>query len=221
MIAVMGVILALAVAWGVIADARAESASLARRQSTLDDYTGRVRSLLQSARPAAEGMAQVGATPGEDVTGLQERAGGWAESLEVARLQTQEPVDSPGAANANSLYGQALAIYSNAAKTYELVSAADGRLQDHLMERAAAQRDAGAALWLGATQVLDSARARVDLGPSGIGAPATPALGGAPPTQPGGAAPTQPGGGGENGGTKGERRDEASRGDGSNTDGGR
>ena len=232
MIAAMVVVLGVAIAWGVIADARAESARLERRQSTFDDYTGRMRSLLQSARPAAEGMAQVPATPGkEDPEALRERAQGWFESLEIARLQTQEPVDPEAAADANELYGQALGILSGAARTYELVPESEGRLRNRLLERAAAQRDAGAALWLSATQVLDSARERLGLGPSGIGPLVNRALGGAAPALPGlspgtmpGAAPgAQPGGGAdeERAANSDTRADKESNAEGSTGDGGR
>jgi hypothetical protein len=225
MIAAMVVVLALAIAWGVIADARADSARLERRQSTFDDYTGRVRSLLQSVRPAAEGMAQVPATPGKDDLGaLGERAQGWTESLEIARLQTQGAVDPPSAVDANGLYDQALAISSSAARTYELVPEAEGRLRDRLLERAAEQRDAGAAVWLSATQVLDSARARAGLGPSGIGPLANPALSGAAATLPGVAPGAPPGGGASPGSgatNNNTRRDEGPTRGGSTDDGGR
>jgi hypothetical protein len=201
----MVAIVAVALAWWAVADARAETARLERAQSRIEDFTGGMRSLLQRARPAVEGMGRI-TTDTEDLVGLKVRAEGWVEALELAQLQTQSTVESDAAVPANRVYGQALAILANAARTYELVPDADGGLREQLLERAAAQRDTGTIMWITATGVLDSARARLDLGPSGISPLATvdspgglaPGMGPpAPPEAGGGGAP--PGGSGGDG----------------------
>jgi hypothetical protein len=211
-IAAMVAIVVLVIVWWAVADARAEAARLDRAQARVEDYTGSVRSLLQRARPAVEGMGRI-TTETEDLAGLEVGAGGWIEALELAQLQTQGSVETDLAVPANRIYGHALAILANAARTYELVPDAEGRLQERLLERAAAQRDTGTIVWLTATDVLDSARERLGLGPSGISPLATPDLPGAAPVLPGMEGPVLPGGGG------GEAPEGSSGGDGE-TDGG-
>lgn len=194
-VAAMVAIVTVAIAWWAVADARAEAARLERRQSRIEDFTGSVRSLLQRARPTVEGMGRI-TTQTEDLVGLKVRAGGWVEALELATLQTQGSVESDAAVTANRIYGQALTILSNAARTYELVPDAEGRLQESLLERAAAQRDTGTIMWLTGTDVLDSARERLGLGPSGISPLANAEVPGAVPLPPGLEPPAQPDAGG-------------------------
>jgi hypothetical protein len=190
-IAAMVAIVVIAIAWWAAADARAEAARLERRQSRIEDFSGSVRSLLQRARPAVEGMGSI-TTQTEDLVGLKVRARGWVETLELAQLQTQGSVESDAALTANRIYGQALTILSNAARTYELVPDAEGPLQERVLERAAAQRDTGTIMWLTGTDVLDSARERLGLGPSGLSPLATADVPGAAPLPPGIEPPAQP-----------------------------
>jgi hypothetical protein len=164
----------LGVAWWAIADARAKQAQRERRQSAIEDYTGRVRALLQTVRPAAEGMAR--APTGKPALGRQARS--WIESFRSARAQAAGHRVAVEAAPADRLYGEAIGVYRDAAETYRLVPAAPKPLQAKLLERASAQRDHAGVVWATATQILDAERARLELGPSGLAAPAAPALGG-------------------------------------------
>ena len=59
----IAVVAVVGVAWWVIADARAEAVALQRRQAALEDYTNGARALLQTVRPAAEGMARAPTDP--------------------------------------------------------------------------------------------------------------------------------------------------------------
>jgi hypothetical protein len=173
LLAAVAAAVVLGVAWWAIAGARAEQAQRARRQSAIEDYTGRVQALLQTVRPAAEGMAQAA-----DDKGLARQARSWIESLRSGRAQAAGHRVAVEAAPADRLYGEAIDVYRDAAETYRLVPAAPEALQAKLLERASAQRDHAGVVWATATQVLDAERARLELGPSGLAAPATPALGG-------------------------------------------
>jgi hypothetical protein len=179
LLAIVAVAVMLGGAWWAIAGARAEQAQRERRQSAIEDYTGRVRALLQTVRPAADGMAQAPTTAdAKGVAALGRQARSWIESLRSARAQAAGHRVAVEAAPADRLYGEAIDVYRDAAETYRLVPAAPRPLQAKLLERASAQRDHAGVVWATATQVLDAERARLELGPSGLAAPATPALGG-------------------------------------------
>lgn len=184
----IGVALAVVVGvvwWGVAA-ARSSSADLAARQAAVDNYTGRVRALVQGVRPAAEAMAQVptGGPQGPALRDLGKASGDWVSILSKARAQAKSIFPIPVTATANSLFAQSVSMYLSTAKTYALVAGAPPALRSDLAARAQDQRDQSAQVWLLATRALDEARGASELSPSGIGLPSTVPPGGQQPAAP-------------------------------------
>ena len=146
------------------------------RADALDRYTGEVRGVLQSLRPAASDMSSAPTSVGEPGArkAIGERAGSWRSTIGAAHTNLSQ-VLSPGAAqSAHSLFLQSAQIYLAAAKTYALAAEIEGELADKALARAAEQRDQGGQLWQSATVLLDEQRAEVDLGVSGLTPPSLP-----------------------------------------------
>ncbi|MDQ4095728.1 MAG: hypothetical protein M3174_05975 [Actinomycetota bacterium] len=228
-IAILG-ILALAIITVVVLrvqSAREASEELERRQDALDTYTDQVRTVLQSLRPAAAGMAT--APPAleepELAEELEKNAADWTKRIEEAQTQLGGAAPSgrvielePSVQNINNLYAQSISMYLTAARTYQLAATLDGTAQADALASATAQRGQASAVWTEATALLDKRRSSAEIDPSGLTAPDAPAAGEtAPGTMPGplpsgfpteelppeGEIPPGEGGGGGDGGGQG------------------
>jgi hypothetical protein len=171
-------IVVLALVGGVFAAIAStqEDDGVEARADALDRYTGEVRGVLQSLRPAASDMTTAPTSVGEPGArkSLGDRAASWRQAIGGSRTKLSR-VLSPGAAqSAHSLFLQSAQIYLAAAKTYALAAEIEGDLADKALARAAEQRDQGGQLWQSATVLLDEQRGEVDLGVSGLTPPSLP-----------------------------------------------
>lgn len=187
--------------WWAIARAQGQAADLERAQEALESFSGEVRAVAQTLRPAAVGMAQAPTeADGDALATLPEEARSWMRSLRAGRDALGRVRPTPAEAGAYGLFSQSITLYTSAARTFALAGEAPEGLAPRVLERAAEQRDTAGAAWVLATQELDRERARVQLGAAGIafpGAPGTPPLPGGGGGQGEGTGGT--GGGGGNG----------------------
>ncbi len=171
-------IVALALVGGIfaaIASTQDDSGAQGRADA-LDRYTGEVRGVLQSLRPAASDMTTAPTSVGEQETrkALRERATSWTETIEGAHTNLSRVLSPSSAQSAHSLFLQSAQIYLAAGKTYALAAQVEGDDADRVLARAAEQRDQGGQLWQSATVLLDEQRAEVGLGVSGLTPPSLP-----------------------------------------------
>ena len=148
----------------------------AARADALDRYTGEVRGVLQSLRPAASDMSSAPTSVGESDArkALGDRAVSWRQTIEGAHTNLSQLL-SPGAAqSAHGLFLQSAQIYLGAAKTYALATEIEGDAADKVLARAAEQRDQGGLLWQSATVLLDEERVEAELEVSGLTPPSLP-----------------------------------------------
>jgi hypothetical protein len=181
-IAAVVLVIVVGVAWWAIARAQERAADLELNQAVLEEYTGELRALLQTVRPAAQGMNAAVGPGGVDAIGDEVPA--WTATLRRARTEARATFAAPVVAEVHALVSQSIDLYRAAASTYELVPDAPKQLQDRLIARASAQRDSAASIWVAAVAVLDRERAREELDPSGLAAPSTPPPGVQAPSSP-------------------------------------
>jgi hypothetical protein len=199
----VGVLVLAAVAGVVVADRAADNERLAARQKRLDDYSDRLKGVIQAVSDTATEMGRAPLAPQDPrVDGLDDESANWTDSLGQAQTQLSKisPVD--GTETSQQLVVEALASFMNAAKAYELAPVTPEQSQGDILANASGQRDLGGRLLQTAIAELDAVLADADMEPSGI-APPQPAAPGIPPAAPG--APEAPGGdGGKRQGGKGD-----------------
>ena len=190
-VAAVVVALVVVAAWVAVTRAQSRAEDLERVQAAVDSYTDEVRGVLQTVRAPAQDMAEI---PSEADPRTLERVAdevpSWLEALTRARAAAGRLAPTPATANANRLFVQSIDLYLAAAETYALVGEVDREFAGDVLTRAAEQRDAAANVWSSATTAVDTERARIDLGASGLGVPS------APTSAPQPALPGAPGGGG-------------------------
>lgn len=194
----------IGVVTGLVLHAKSNSSKLADRQDKVERYTGSVRSLLQTLRPAASGMVGAPTDPddGASITALVDSAKTWNDSMPKALDEAGTLRPPTAAAQADSIFQQSVAMYSSAAQLFALVPDANDKVRADLLANASTVRDQASQLWANATSLLDDARSDLDMLPSGLSSPAV-----APPSgQPTPATttiPIQSGSGGKGGGNGG------------------
>jgi hypothetical protein len=194
-----------------VVNARSNSAETSRRQSSLNQYTAEVRSLLQTIRAPVTEMLAVpleGEQPLPD--DFLTRAESWVEDLEAAAARAQGIAPASGQQEAQQLFSEAVTLYGDAAKTFSDAALVDPESQRPILLRAAAQVQHANNIRQVATRLLDSARSEAGLAPSLIGSPAEFSPGtqpspqpSPPPTQDRGAGKDAKQDGGKGGGDKG------------------
>jgi hypothetical protein len=212
-------LIAGAIIWAV-QGAREDARALQRQQDRLEDYTGKIRAVLQTVRAPVTEMAAAPAQLQDDAQAeqLATDANGWIRQLEDAQKEMGGVVPDESVQRATSLYSQSIQIYLTAASAYKLASGTGGETQVDAIALAAQQRAQASAVWTEATGILDDRRLASDLEPSGLAAPdAAPPTGGqpVPPTIPTG----PPGGGPPGGGPPGGQPDGGGAPDGGGKDG--
>jgi len=172
------VIVVLALVGGVFAAIAStqEDGGAEARADALDRYTGEVRGVLQSLRPAASDMSTAPTSVGEPDArkALGDRAASWRLSIEGSHTNLSRVLFPGASQSAHGLFLQSAQIYLAAAKTYALAAEIEGELADKVLARAAEQRDQGGQLWQSATVLLDEQRVEVDLEVSGLTPPSLP-----------------------------------------------
>jgi hypothetical protein len=177
----VGVALLLASAWWAVATTRGASGDLTARREALETYSGEVQALVQGVRPAAQALAALPADPtARELDALAERAQGWLAALGRAREQLAGFSPPASAGPAHGLLAQALALWESAARAVRTGARADGDVAADVLARAGDSRDAANTIWLSAVALIDTARQRAELDPSGIGFPGVPAPSGQP-----------------------------------------
>lgn len=184
--------------WWAVARAQDEAAALERAQDALETFSGEVRAVTQTVRPAALGMSQAPTEAGGDaLETLPDEARSWIGTLRAAGDEIGGVRPAPAAAGAYGMFSHSITLYMSAARTFALAADAPEAVAAGVLERAADQRDAAGSAWVLATQELDRARARVELEGAGIAFPGAP---GAPATLPTSPPPEGNGGNGTGGG---------------------
>jgi hypothetical protein len=172
-----------AVVTSAVAANRAEERSRRARADEIGAFVADVRGLLQDVGEAGRGLdgaPTAGAEVGDArLAQLREDAGTWTEAFRQAVNDAAGILPPAGLENASDLFLQSLGLYESAADLYRNAARAEGGLRDDLLTQAAAVRDRAAAVWRGATTLVDAELSEVDEPPSGLGAP-TQGGGGAP-----------------------------------------
>ncbi len=151
--------LILAVAIGVtiwlVADAQNKSEERTTRREALEDYVTNVRAFATTIGPVAEQMGLV--PPADpDVKTLGKDAAKWTADLTNAQAQVAALTAPDDAEVANELFLQSLSSFAAAARTYESVAAAEGKLQTELLAQATEEREQARTLFdLGVTALDD------------------------------------------------------------------
>jgi CHASE3 domain sensor protein len=173
MVAIFSLVAIGLVVWA-IAEARENTRELEERQEVLEEYSQQAREALA---PAGETVAEMSALTFDEeaLEGLAEDAGGWAESLQETQAAVSEISGGEEVQSINELFNEALALYVNAANTFQSIPDIDqNRLQQQLFNQAANVRDTASALYQSAVDVLNQLRNEAELGASGIQAPRPP-----------------------------------------------
>ena len=218
-----GMIIAVVVGvtiWAV-ADAQNKSKEQTQQREALEGYVSGVRGFATTVGPVAVEMSSV-APADPDLDALTEDSARWTEELTGAQAQiaTLQPPD--GAEVANGLFLQSLESYMSAARTYESVADADGKLQAELLAQANEERERAAALFGLAVDAIDEQLVEVDGKLSNLSIPTASTPGQAPPgSDPTGSSsqtieipPADDGAGGGGGNGGGKNGDGADQGDG-------
>ena len=175
--AVLGIVIVALVGgtFAAIASTRGDDGADARADA-LDRYSGEVRGVLQSLRPAASDMTTAPTSVSEPDArqALGERAASWKSTIDGAHTKLSRVLSPAAAQSAHGLFLQSAQIYLAAAKTYALAAEVEGVVADRVMARAAEQRDQAGVLWQSATLLLDEQRAEADLEASGLTPPSLP-----------------------------------------------
>lgn len=156
------------VAWLVVA--RSDDGVAEARRSSLNRYSDAVRSLLQEVRAPASAMAAV-AGP-EVPREVEDDAPGWVAQLERATHRVETLPEAEGQDASRRLFKEAVLLYLDAAKTFELAATLRGDAAEEALTRAADQRNRATGVWDVATGLLDGARTEAELPSSSIGSPA-------------------------------------------------
>ncbi|MDQ3962901.1 MAG: hypothetical protein M3277_03180 [Actinomycetota bacterium] len=188
-----------------IAADRAEDAEKASRSDEIRSYTSEIEEVLTSVNESVREMsgAPVNTDDQTAIAGLEDQAKAWVEDLEGAGARAHGIVAPEELVAVNRVFAQAFQTYSGVAKVYRLVPDATGALQKDLLDRATEQRTIANDMVISAIQMLDLARAEVDLGASNLQSPGT-----LPPLIPTPAASPNPDDTGGKGGGKGKDGDE-------------
>lgn len=145
----------------------------AARATQLRAYTTEVQTLFEDVGQTVQEMG--GAPFNLDdpslIEGLDGTAEGWVLTLEAAGAQANALMPPEELAPANRVLANSLQLYSAAAKTYQLVPRAEGRLQQRLLDRGADQRTRAGETLLVAIQLIDAERDEVGLAPSELQSP--------------------------------------------------
>lgn len=178
MVAIFGLVAIGLIIWA-IAEARENARELEERQEVLEEYSQQAREALA---PAGETVAEMSALTFDEeaLDGLARDAEGWAQSLQETQAAVSQIFGGEEVQSVNELFNEALALYVNAANTFQRVPDIDRRgLQEQFFNQAANVRDTASALYQSAVDVLNQLRNDADLGASGIQAP-SPAQAGQP-----------------------------------------
>ncbi|MGH2806263.1 MAG: hypothetical protein ACRDKT_03210 [Actinomycetota bacterium] len=181
-----------------ISSARSESARLEDRQQELEDYTTRVRALVQNLTPAASEMATASQIPPGQ---MEERVREWNRSFGNAQTtlsQTQAPEDLRPL---NQQLLQSILLYVSAAETYKLVPDVEGDARESIVTQGRVQWTSANNLFASVIALLDKELDDAELRPSGLRPPGADAPSG--PAQGAGGSEgleVEGGGGGGNGG---------------------
>ncbi|HEX2240217.1 MAG TPA: hypothetical protein VHJ82_03630 [Actinomycetota bacterium] len=213
LVVIIGLVLVGLAVWGVGTARNNARADEARRES-LDEYSGRMRAVLQSLAEPVSAMSAVPADSKAEVFDqLEETAKTWTRALRDASSEATTIFPPGDLEGTHQVFSEAIAIYVSAAQTYALAPDAEGALADSLLERAADLVSKGTAVWSAAIEVLDSARQEAGMDPSGLQDPtavAPPAVPSPAPTAieitPGDASGEAGGQGGKQGGDSDKKR---------------
>lgn len=181
-----------------VVNARTNAAEASRLQSSLNEYTADVRSLLQTIRPSVTEMLAV---PVEGQQPLPEEFFGeaqtWVNDLQAASTRAQALAPASGQQETQRLFSEAVLLYADAARTFSDAALVNETSQKPILLRAAAQQQHATAIWEVGVSLLDSDRTEAGMAPSLIGSPAAFSPGAQPSPPP---SPTPEGKGGGKGG---------------------
>lgn len=177
-----------------VVNARSTAAEQSHLQTSLNEYTPKVRSLLQRIRPS---VTEMNAVPleGQAPEGFFPEAEKWVEDLQAASDEAQGIAPASGQQETQQAFSQAVLLYADAARTFSDAALVPQDAQKEIMTRAAAQREHATALWQLGVSLLDAARSDAGLEPSLISSPAE----FSPGAQPSPSPPTDDGAGGKGG----------------------
>jgi hypothetical protein len=171
-----GLLLVGLIVWSVTSS-RSEAAQLEQRQEELEDYTQRVRALIQNLTPAATEMGNAAQLP---VGQIEKRVDSWNSNFGEAQTtlsQTQPPEDLQPL---SQLLLQSILLYVSSAETYELVPGLEADARRDVVTQATVSWTGANNVFASAIALLDDERAEAELRASGLRPPGS----GAPPSGP-------------------------------------
>jgi hypothetical protein len=164
------------VGWVIWNNAKADSEAKQTRQNALEDYTGKVRALLQTVTPPASGMQQVPPAPNEKALAkLQEDSQRWVKTLQKASTDAISLVPPAEIQTTGQLFAESVNLYLTSARIYQNAAGLDDPAQrKEFLQRAAEVRDRATSIWTAAVAMLDAERTDAEMDPSVLRVPTTP-----------------------------------------------
>lgn len=167
-IAAIGTMVLVLVILVSVNNARTENREREALVSSYEDYSDRVRALLQQVTGSASEMAAATQTPPED---LKAAASKWTETFVGGQTQVSALLPPEGATTSHHLFAQSMSLFASAASTFTSAADAEGAAQGQLLAAAASQVQSASTVWDAGVTALDEARDDNDLSPSGLRSP--------------------------------------------------
>ena len=157
-------------------NARNNAEALETRQDALDEYTGGLRTLLQTLTPPTSDMQKVLPTAKSGALDkLPADSKSWVKQLQKASTRVVAIAPPTEIQTAGQLFSESVQLYLTAARTFRSAASLDeGDQQRELIARASEVRDRASSVWTAGVSLLDDARADAELDPSSLRVPTSP-----------------------------------------------
>lgn len=154
--------------FGLVAFARNRASDLGARQKTLDDYTSRLRELVQTLQKPVGELPSTPPQKDADLKRLRAKIGRWIKAIQEANSSavTLPPREE------TQLFQQAVGLYLSSANTYKTAGGLKNKQErETVMTTAAEIRARAEVLWQLGISMFDRARTRAELSPSRLQSP--------------------------------------------------
>lgn len=170
------VLVAIGVVVWLVGNAQKESRELERRQTVVEQFTDQVQPTLTSINDAAEELSAVQALPAtpEETDALKQDIATWKTAFQDAQIALSQIFSGPEVDPINQLFNEAMGLYGNSITLLEQLVDSDlpADQQEQIFINFSTQRGIATAMFSSAIGAFDALRAEMELGSSGLSAPA-------------------------------------------------
>ncbi len=174
------VLVAIGVAIWLVGSAQEKKREKEAEQALVEQYTSQVQPALVDVGIVVSEMNELVGPPEVDDKTLKADAEDWAARLQEVQItfSTLLPTLTPEVQEFHNLFNEVTQLYATSANTFVRIQGVeDEDLRSQLFTTAQTQRDLASAMFESVIGAFDTYRGALDMGPSGLTAPAI----GAPP----------------------------------------